>query len=374
MSSASESTNILPIGYRFKHYQIKKLLGHGGFGITYLASDLRLNKLVAIKEYFPHDFAIREKNIIQPKTEKDHQAFSWGKQRFKAEAQILSQFHHPNIVQVLEFFELNGSGYIVMAYESGQSLVDALNDGETATYTELKILAPPLLDGLATIHQANLLHRDIKPANIYLRDKDNSPVLLDFGSARYDVSSHSRPVTSIVSRGYAPYEQYTSDGSQQGAWTDIYAMAGVFYTVMTGQVPVDAPTRVGAINNNKPDVLKPVSELCKDSFPEKFLNGIDWALEVLEPDRPQDVASWTEALLSGSLSNQYHAAQQAKTGQNRRAGAETGKSDIPVIISNTYSQQIDKVDAKAPYHQASVVVLASLIFIFTSVLAWLLLT
>jgi|GEM_PF-2951454 len=298
MTDSPDNRNALPIDYQLGDYQIQRLLGDGGFGITYLAIDMRLNSKVAIKEYFPNELAIRENNRnVYPKSQRDSQDFAWGLQRFLEEAQTLAKFKHLNIVRVLRFFEANRTAYIVMEYEQGESLASALQDGNTATEYELLSIMRPLLDGLATIHQAGVLHRDIKPANIYLRSKDNSPVLLDFGSARYDVGSRSRSVTSIVTPGYAPLEQYETKG-HQGAWTDIYALGAVMYRAIGGERPVEATERAGAILRGKPDPLTPAVEIGRGRYSRPLLEAIDWALKVNEDDRPSSVEAWRARLLA----------------------------------------------------------------------------
>jgi serine/threonine protein kinase/uncharacterized protein len=298
MINSPDNRNALPIGYQLGDYQIQRLLGDGGFGITYLAIDMRLNSKVAIKEYFPNELAIRETNrSVHPKSQRDSQDFMWGLQRFLEEAQTLAKFKHFNIVRVLRFFEANHTAYIVMEYEQGESLASALEGGNTATEHELLTIMRPLLDGLATIHQAGVLHRDIKPANIYLRHKDNSPVLLDFGSARYDVGSRSRSVTSIVTPGYAPLEQYETKG-HQGAWTDIYALGAVMYRAIGGDRPVEATERAGAILRDKADPLTPAVEIGRGRYSPHLLEAIDWALKVNENDRPSSVEAWRAKLLA----------------------------------------------------------------------------
>jgi serine/threonine protein kinase len=292
-------TNTLPIGCYLQEYQLKKILGIGGFGITYLAYDEQLNKQVAIKEYYPNELAVRDKTYsVYPKSEHDKQSFTWGLERFIQEARTLASFNHPNIIKIYRFFEANNTAYFVMEYEQGQSLATALNAGGTATEEELMTILPSLLDGLATIHKANFLHRDIKPSNIYIRDKDNTPVLLDFGSARIDLISEDKSITSLVTPGYAPFEQYDTDGIQQGAWTDIYALGAVLYRCIGGSKPIEATKRIGALIRNQTDPLIPATIIGYQDYSEQLLKGIDWALQVREHDRPKTVEMWAKLLLS----------------------------------------------------------------------------
>jgi serine/threonine protein kinase len=299
MNNTTDNRNALPINYRLENYQIQNILGDGGFGITYLAKDTQLNILVAIKEYFPSELTVRETQnyTVQPKSKKEVDNFAYGLERFLKEAQTIAQFKHHNIVRVLRFFQALNTAYIVMEYERGENLACFLKKGKTATQEELMAFLPGLLEGLETVHNAGYLHRDIKPANIYLRQTDHSPLLIDFGAARYDLGSRSRSITTIVTPGYAPFEQYQSEGSQQGAWTDIYSTAAVLYRFISGKVPIESTKRVAAMMRNKPDPLTPAVQIGQGQYSESFLKAIDWALKINEQKRPQNVGEWREKLL-----------------------------------------------------------------------------
>jgi len=298
MTTTTENRHALPTGYQLQDYRLISIIGHGGFGITYLAKDTKLNHEVAIKEYFPNDLAIRENDHnVHPKSHQDKENFAWGLERFLQEGQTLATFQHPNIVRVLRYFEAHNTAYIVMEYEQGQSLSSAIKNKGTATEAFLLEIVSPLLEGLQAVHEAGLLHRDIKPDNIYLRDKDHSPVLLDFGAARYAIGSRSRSVTTIVTPGYTPFEQYQTKGDQ-GPWTDIYALGAVLYRIISDKIPVEAPKRVNAIKlREEADPLPPATKIGRKHYSERLLRNIDWALEIAEKDRPQTVSQWAEALL-----------------------------------------------------------------------------
>jgi Serine/threonine protein kinase len=214
--------NSLKPGHKLHWYRIEKILGQGGFGITYLAHDFNLDRQVAIKEYLPIELAVREGDFsIHPVSEDHGEKFRWGRDRFITEARTLAKFKHPNIVHVLNVFEANNTAYMVMEYEQGESLQDILSRRKTLEEAELINILIPVLGGLQKVHEAGFIHRDIKPANIFIR-MDGSPVLLDFGSARQALGIATQTLTSLVSPGYAPYEQYYSKSDQQGPWTDIY--------------------------------------------------------------------------------------------------------------------------------------------------------
>ena len=290
MSEAQHPLHALPQGHRLQEYELVRVLGFGGFGMTYLGFDHNLDKAVAIKEYLPSDIATRTADrSIAPQASDFRGDFQWGLERFLDEARTLARFDHRHIIKVHRFFEAHGTAYIVMEYAEGETLSVYLERKGTLSEAELKGILYPLLDGLVVVHGADFLHRDIKPGNIVLRDTDGSPVLLDFGAARQAIGAKSRSVTSIVTPGYAPIEQYSSRG-HQGAWTDIYALGGVCYRALTGQVPEDATDRM------RDDPLVPVSQRCAGQASGAFLSAIDAALQVDERDRPQSIVAWRAAL------------------------------------------------------------------------------
>ena len=287
--------NALPQGFELFEYQIDSVLGRpGGFGITYLATDTHLRHSVAIKEYLPSDFAVREgRNTVYVRSSAYEDSFQWGLNCFIEEARVLAKFKHPSIVRVLRFFEANGTAYMVMEYQKGGSLTDYLKQRRILTEDELLSIVLPLLDGLKEIHLAGFFHRDIKPNNIYIRE-DKTPVLLDFGSARFAVGQRSRSVTSIVTPGYAPLEQYDNEMSDQGPWTDIYALGAVMYCTISGEAPPAATRRV------MKDPIIPAVKLGKGKYNENILQSIDWALQLSEEDRPQTIEQWREKILAAS--------------------------------------------------------------------------
>ncbi len=290
MSESQHPLNALPQGYRLQEYELVEVLGTGGFGITYLGFDHNLDKNVAVKEFLPDDIAARTRdNSVGPKAGYYLDNFKWGLDRFLDEARTLARFDHRNIVKVHRFFEALGTAYIVMEYADGMTLAEFLQSKPALKEAELKEILYPILSGLAVVHGADFLHRDIKPGNIILRDEDRSPVLLDFGAARQAIGAKSRSVTSIITPGYAPIEQYSKRG-HQGVWTDVYALGAVCYHALSGQVPYDATDRV------RVDPLEPAVDRCRNQATHGFLSAIDWALRVDERERPQSVDVWREAL------------------------------------------------------------------------------
>ncbi len=228
-------------------YLIGKVLGKpGDFGITYLAFDTKLETRVAIKEYLPRDLAGRDgdRASINAHSAEDGEHFRYGLTQFLQEARTLAQFDHANIVRVRNFFEENGTAYLVMDYYDGLTLAGYLAQqpqGKLPEKAAVDILMP-ILDGLREVHAKNFLHRDIKPQNIYLTT-GNRAILLDFGAARQAMGERSRSLSVVLSEGYAPYEQYHRRG-KQGPWTDIYACAAVLFHAVAGEPPPPATERL----------------------------------------------------------------------------------------------------------------------------------
>lgn len=282
----------LPVGYALHEYTLEAVLGSGGFGITYLARDNNLQCQVAIKEYLPTDLAVRTAGrTVCARTEAETHGYRIGLERFLAESRVLASFRHANIVRVTRFFEANNTAYMVMDYERGQPLRDWLKQHAEAGEARLLKMFLPLLDGLEVVHRAGVVHRDIKPANIYVREEDGSLVLLDFGAARYASTTDSRSLTTMVTPGFAPFEQYHTHGAQ-GPWSDLYALGGVLYWLVTGEKPLEAPSRV------KNDAMPTALSLGRGRYSERMLRAIDWALTPDEADRPKSV-SQLKAVLTG---------------------------------------------------------------------------
>ncbi len=289
--------NALQAGYDLHWYTIQDVLGQGGFGITYLAYDNNLKHSVAIKEYLPSGLAMRESDsTIQPLSEEHRNDYQWGLERFLTEARTLTQFDHNNIVRVLTVFELNQTAYMVMRYEEGKALDTLLPKGATLEEQWLKRMIIPMIGGLSKVHAAGFIHRDIKPGNIFIR-ADQSPVLIDFGSARQAFGQETRTLTAMVSPGYAPFEQYHSKSDQQGPWTDIYGLGATLYRATTGQAPIDALERSEAMLRESKDSYVSVFEYADTSkYSSGFLAAIDHAMIFNEKKRPQTLKSWLQEL------------------------------------------------------------------------------
>lgn len=266
-------------------YRIERMIGSGGFGITYEAEDIHLGTKVAIKEYYPEEFGQRDASLrVRPTSEKQKVTFEWGRTSFLQEARTLARFRHPSVVQVTRVFEANSTAYMVMLFEKGQTFETWLRHlGRAPTQEELDRIAVPLLGALEIMHAENFLHRDIAPDNIIVR-ADGTPVLLDFGSARRAVAERTQALTGIVKAGYSPHEQYSTDSRLQGPWSDLYALGGTLYRAVSGQAPEEATLRVDQ------DRVQPASKVARGTYRPNFLAAIDACLKVRYAERPQSVA------------------------------------------------------------------------------------
>ena len=295
----STHQHALQPGTRIDTFEIRTVLGAGGFGITYKAWDHQLECDVAIKEYLPSSLAVRDADQVTVSVisdaDDDTVSYESGLNKFLDEARILARFKHPNLVGVKQFLSANGTAYMVMDYEQGSTLAQRF-----AKYPpphdekELRRLLECLLAGLSVLHENAILHRDIKPGNIYIRE-DGDPVLLDFGSARRCIAEHkTQEMTSMVTFGYAPHEQYHARG-HQGPWTDLYSLGATVYYCATGEKPADGMERYLAVQQGDGDPLQPVAEVAP-ALDATLAAVLDWMLRVFPDDRPRSVAQVGAAL------------------------------------------------------------------------------
>lgn len=285
----------LPVGFRLHEYRIERVLGQGGFGITYLATDVNLRAPVAIKEYLPEEIAFRAGDrSVAPNASRHKERYRMGLEMFLAEARTLATFRHPNIVRVARFFEAHRTAYMVLEYERGSPLRAWWPEHQAIGERGLVERLMPLLDGLAVVHEAGFLHRDIKPDNIQVRQDDGRFVLLDFGSAGQTVTLADQDAV-IVTPGFAPIEQYGF--GEQGPWTDIYALGATLYWAVAGRKPPDAEARAAGVP------MTPAVEAGRGRYGEALLRAIDWALTPSPAQRPRDIAQWREALFADHVSS-----------------------------------------------------------------------
>ncbi len=281
-------------GTRLEHYEIHSILGNGGFGITYLARDIYLNRYVVIKENFPSTFSHRDPltGLIVPNNQYDLENYNWALRSFLNEARTIAELDHPGIVKILSIFETNGTAYFAMEYINGLSLdylgEQLISSGKRYTEDELKGLLVRLLHILHYLHGKGIYHRDIKPGNILLT-QEGMPVLIDFGAARHATKLTS--ITVLTTQGYSSPEQALGLNTI-GPWSDLYSLGATFYALLTGQPPERAEIRLAS------DTMTPLSsipELAVYYSPE-FLRSIDKALSPNIEDRYATAAEWQEAL------------------------------------------------------------------------------
>ena len=302
-------------------YVIGRVLGQGGFGITYLAWDQSLEAKVAVKEYMPGEMAVRIGGLgVQPRSAARREDFAYGKERFQEEARILARFMgQPNIAGVTDYFDENGTSYFVMDYVEGISFKTYIANagGKVSTEEALNVMIP-VLRALTAVHGEGLIHRDVTPDNIYIT-KDGNVKLLDFGSARYSLGDKSKSLDVILKVGYAPKEQYIRRG-RQGPYTDVYSCAACLYAAITGYLPPESLERLDH------DTLVPPSEAGAE-IPLYLERAILKGLAVQPEDRFQTAGEFLEALesqnvveLTGSGREETLQKQQVRSQEKRKKG------------------------------------------------------
>ena len=282
---SADAPAALPAGTRVAEFEIRRLLGSGGFGIVYLAWDHALEREVALKEYMPGTLAGRGAGLqVSVRSQSTADTFALGLRSFINEARLLARFDHPSLVKVYRFWEDNGTAYMVMPYYPGRTLRQ-VRQGMVMPPSEgaCRRVLDALLSALETLHREGVYHRDIAPDNILLGD-DGLPVLLDFGAARRVLNDRTQALTSIMKPHYAPLEQYAdANAMRQGPWTDLYALGGTMYFLITSEEPVAAASR--ALHDDQPRL----AELRPRDCSPGFLAALDWMLALKPLERPQSV-------------------------------------------------------------------------------------
>jgi tRNA A-37 threonylcarbamoyl transferase component Bud32 len=344
VADAAEKSFSLPPGTRLEEYAVLSVIGHGSFGITYLAEDTNLGTRIAIKEYLPQDYAVRDSTrTVRARKAGFDEALERGKDAFLKEARLLALVSHPNIVKVRRFFRAFGTAYIAMDFIDGRSLADVLErdfPGGGYPPAKLKRMMIALLEGLGALHRAGVIHRDLKPANVLIT-ADGNPVLVDFGAARNFERSLQRGMTVIMTPGYAPLEQYSEEDAQ-GPFTDIYAIGALAYRALTGRPPLEPYKRLAQDN------LVPASSAGAGRYPAALLSAIDWALALHGKDRPQSASALlallaadgdsarTVALAPGNRKRAHAASAEAPAApaaQTRAARRPLTRAALPIALA-----------------------------------------
>ncbi|RRW70815.1 serine/threonine protein kinase [Pantoea dispersa] len=291
-ANENHTPNALPAGYRFNEFEIKEVIGGGGFGIVYRAWDHQLERTIAIKEYMPVSLAVRGADLaLELRGERFQKLFNAGRNSFIQEARLLARFNHPGLLHVLRFWEENGTAYMGTLYYSGMTLKEwQLTSPDSIDEAWIRRLLPPLFGAINTIHTAGYLHRDISLDNIQIQE-NQLPVLLDFGSARKEIGNLSDETEIMLKPGFAPIEQYSEEGEvEQGPWTDIYALGAVLHTLITGHAPPVSVVR--CIEDN----YQPLVERKPEGYSLPLLHAIDCALAMKPEDRPQSIDAFARLI------------------------------------------------------------------------------
>ena len=332
-------------------YLVGRVLGQGGFGITYVALDNNTKSRVALKEYMPTDFAFRDEGTVDLKLNSDavQEDYEYGKQQFLAEAETLAEFvGNEHIITIRDRFEANGTAYFAMEYAEGVDLKRYMEQkgGPLRIYEANRILLP-IMEALQWVHSKGIVHRDISPDNIMIR-KDGNAKLIDFGAARYSTGEKSKSLDVVLKHGFAPVEQYSRRG-RQGPFTDVYAMAATYYYAITGKVPPDAVDRMSE------DELQPPSALgvnIKEDTEQVLMK----ALALNAPDRWQTMAAFYSALLQ-TMPQPFEPGAGEGTGTKKKPAAPKEKKPEP----KTAAQKPTTVENKAPAKKKPTAVIAAVL-------------
>ena len=316
------------------HFVLGKVLGYGGFGVTYIGYDNVLQKKIAVKEYFPSDYATRKLGVkdMLIYSGDAYEQFEAGLDSFIEEARKLAVFSDvPEIVRIYDCFKENRTGYIVMEYLKGRTVKELLAERKQFPYAEAESIIVSVLNGLTRVHREGIVHRDIAPDNIFITE-NGTVKILDFGASRYAAPIYTRSLSVILKPGYAPEEQYRSYG-EQGPWTDVYGVGATFYRMITGIRPPEALERMVE------DELQPPSELGVEISPKKEAVLLK-SLGVLKENRIPSAEEFKRLLLESDVRQPLQPSENdgaEKVGQSIGGGIRNRKTGgvkrwIPVAV------------------------------------------
>lgn len=280
-------------------YILKKVLGEGGFGITYLGWDEVLQSTVAVKEFYPEvligrNLTRQEEGKLFIQSSLDREAYEKSVQTFLQEARNLSQFiGTEGVVQVRDYFQENGTAYIIMEYIDGISIKQYVSKNGPIKYEKVLEMMEPVLKALQIIHKKQIIHRDLSADNIMIT-KDAKIKLIDFGSARHTVANANKTMTVLFKRGFAAEEQYRQKGNQ-GTWTDVYGISAAMYYMMSAEMPEESVERV--IH----DKLVPLADRNEIDVPRHISNVLSKGMAVMAKDRYQTIEELYEGLYYGQI-------------------------------------------------------------------------
>lgn len=339
MPGASQPSSLPPGRRLFGRYVIQRVLGQGGFAITYLAKDERSrNRPVAVKELFPGEMVRRSGDSVVLRPHETAEDFDFVRRQFLQEAKTICGFNHPNLIRGYEVFEENHTAYVSMRYESGSSLRHHLRVKGTFRVDPASVakLLEGMLSGLKYVHGAGWLHCDLKPANVFL-GRDFVPIILDFGAARHKVRQRFLDRSEFLvpyTPHYSPVEQDPENHLDFGPWTDIYQVGALIYRCVSGgKVPASG-------ERLKSDSYLPVAEILseKKGYPRGFCDALDWSLRVMPVDRPQTISEW-RSKLDPSLDSMRNWSER---GRSRESSAMKGNDPTPTRRSSKFSPATDR--------------------------------
>ena len=327
-------TPALPVGTRLQGdlYSIGKVLGQGGFGITYLGSDSGLKRAVAIKEFFPQvQGCSRDGTTVQSGGMITHLEYRQEKNKFLTEGQRLAQFQHPSIVKVFSLFEENNTAYMVMEFLRGKTLLDIVEEDGRLEERDAVAYIVQIAEALDVIHGLKLLHRDIKPENIIITE-DGRAVLVDFGTAREFAAGKTRRMTTTLTPGYAPLEQY-GQCARFGVFTDIYALGATLYHLLTGEMPIQATDRATGVE-------LPALKAINPKVSRNVSDAVMWALEMRVDKRPQTIGDFLMAMKGtrpcSPIPQSEHAKVSTRPETERRIAKGMGWVEVRLSRSGSF--------------------------------------
>jgi serine/threonine protein kinase len=346
------SNKALPAGTVLREWRLEEVLGVGGFGIVYKGRGIYFDELVAIKEYFPSSISERdEDDTVVPIDSDAEEVHALGLKKFVEEAKLLwnlsTPTRHPNIVSVRSLFEIHGTAYMVMDFEDGMALSKMLKQGVKFNERSLWDIIRPVAEGLDRAHRVGVLHRDIKPPNILIND-DGRPVLIDFGSARFEAAEATSTKVTFHTPPYAALEQYVKT-YPQGPWTDIYALGVVLYECVTGQKPPEVLERMhGGVDER-------LSDGKRTGYSKKFLEAIDAAMTIRPQERPQSISEWLDMFDAPARKSKRSAAAADEDADATRVFThELANEAIVPVAPVTGFDESEPVETKVPADPSAV--------------------
>ncbi len=347
------SNRALPSGTILREWRLEEVLGVGGFGIVYKGRGIYFDELVAIKEYFPSSISEREADdTVVPVDSDAEEVHALGLKKFVEEAKLLwnlsTPTRHPNIVNVRSLFEIHGTAYMVMDFEDGMSLSRMLKKGTRFNERSLLNIIQPIAEGLDRAHRVGVLHRDIKPPNILI-NPDGRPVLIDFGSARFESAEATSTTVTFHTPPYAAIEQYVKTYAQ-GPWTDVYALGVVLYECVAGEKPPEVLERMhGGLGT-------PLASGHWPGYSARFLAAVDAAMTIRPTDRPQSILDWL-ALFDGKSAPVHSTKVELDDDEDATRFAVYDKSiDEIVPVAPPISTVVpgERIDTQVPDHPSEV--------------------